>query len=288
VREYDVDGINLDYVRYPDFNSVTTQSDWGYSETSLARFRAVTGRTDTPLPADLQFADWRRTQMTNLVRKIYLGIWSVDRQARLSMDGITYSYGPQTMGGWEKTRPYAEVMQDWKGWLEEGIMDTVVAMNYKRNWLPDQQQMFEEWKEVLADWQGDRQAVIGPALYLNSVADSLAQVRSTLTPTAAGNTAAGWSGYSYANPTMAGVGQPLPVREAERDALVAALTTGADAPFAGEAAVPVMPWKATPADGHVAGRVSLRNGTPLDQISVLDEPTASLDAPSEHTIFERA
>jgi hypothetical protein len=141
-------------------------------------------------------------------------------------------------------------------------------MNYKRNWLPDQQQMFEEWKEVLADWQGDRQAVIGPALYLNSVADSLAQVRSTLTPTAAGNTAAGWSGYSYANPTMAGVGQPLPVREAERDALVAALTTGADAPFAGEAAVPVMPWKAIPADGHVAGRVSLRNGTPLDQISV--------------------
>ncbi len=272
VREYDVDGINLDYVRYPDFNSTTTTSDWGYSETSLARFRAATGRTDTPVPADAQFSDWRRTQMTNLVRKIYLGIWSVDRSVRLSMDGITYSFGPQTMGGWEKTRPYAEVMQDWKGWMEEGIMDTVVAMNYKRNWLPDQQQMFEEWKEVLADWQGDRQAVIGPALYLNSVADSLAQVRSSLTPTVAGNTAAGWSGYSYANPTMAGVGQPLPVREAERDALVAALTTGPDAPFAGEVSVPVMPWKATPTEGHIAGRVTLRDGTALDQIRVTLRP----------------
>ncbi|MER7335224.1 MULTISPECIES: family 10 glycosylhydrolase [unclassified Micromonospora] len=206
VREYDVDGINLDYVRYPDFNSTTTHSDWGYSETSLARFRAATGRTDTPVPSDPQFSDWRRTQMTNLVRKIYLGMWEVDPQARLSMDGITYSYGPQTMGGWEKTRPYAEVLQDWKGWLAEGIMDTVVAMNYKRNWMPDQKQMYDEWTEVLADWQGDRQAVIGPALYLNDIPDSVEQVRRALAPTAAGNTAAGWSGYSYANPTRAGVG----------------------------------------------------------------------------------
>ena len=272
VREYDVDGINLDYVRYPDYNSTTTHSDWGYSETSLARFRAATGRTDTPLPSDPQFSDWRRAQMTNLVRKIYLGIWEVNPRVRLSMDGITYSYGPQTMGGWEKTRPYAEVLQDWKGWLTEGIMDTVVAMNYKRNWLPDQKQMFDEWTEVLADWQGERQAVIGPALYLNDISDSIEQVRSALAPTAAGITAAGWSGYSYANPSQAGVGQPLSFRNAERDRLAEALTTGPDAPFAEKAAVPVMPWKANPTDGHVSGRVTLRTGTPLDQVSVTLRP----------------
>ncbi|MFI7489872.1 family 10 glycosylhydrolase [Micromonospora echinaurantiaca] len=279
VREYDVDGINLDYVRYPDFNSTTTHSDWGYSDTSLARFRAATGRTDTPLPSDPQFSDWRRTQMTNLVRKIYLGMWEVDPRARLSMDGITYSYGPQTMGGWEQTRPYAEVLQDWKGWLAEGIMDTVVAMNYKRNWMPDQKQMYDEWTEVLADWQGDRQAVIGPALYLNDIPDSVEQVRTALAPTAAGNTAAGWSGYSYANPTRAGVNQPLAVRNAERDKLAAALTTGPDAPFADKPAVPVMPWKATPAEGHVSGRVALRTGAPLDQATVTLRPLTTGGAP---------
>ncbi len=52
VREYDVDGINLDYIRYPDFNSTQTHSDWGYSEVSIARFQAATGRTDVPLPSD--------------------------------------------------------------------------------------------------------------------------------------------------------------------------------------------------------------------------------------------
>ncbi|MGH3728982.1 MAG: family 10 glycosylhydrolase [Micromonosporaceae bacterium] len=271
LAEYDVDGVNLDYVRYPDFNSNTSHSDWGYSEVSLARFQAATGRTDVPAPDDQQFSDWRRTQMTNLVRKIYLGMWSVDPGARLSMDGITYGYGPQSVGGWEKTRTYAEVLQDWKGWQDEGIMDTVVAMNYKRNWMPDQAQMYSEWTEVLADYQGDRQAVIGPALYLNSVSDSVAQVREALRPTAAGNTAAGWSGYSYANPSREALGQPADVKDAERDKLAAALTTGEDAPFADDAAVPVMPWKADPTEGHIAGRVTT-DDTAADQATVVLRP----------------
>ena len=50
VEEYDVDGINLDYIRYPDYNSTTETSDWGYSEVSLQRFAAATGRTNVPAP----------------------------------------------------------------------------------------------------------------------------------------------------------------------------------------------------------------------------------------------
>ncbi|HEY8473629.1 MAG TPA: family 10 glycosylhydrolase [Natronosporangium sp.] len=266
VREYDVDGINLDYIRYPDFNSTTATSDWGYSEVSLARFQAATGRTDRPDPADPQFSDWRRAQITNLVRKIYLGMWEVNPQVRLSMDAITYGFGPQSVGGWQQTRTYAEVMQDWKGWLEGGFMDTVIAMNYKRNWLPDQAQMFSEWTEVIADWQGERQAVNGPALYLNSIEDSVAQVNEVL---ASG--AAGWSGYSYANPSNAHVDGPIELRDAERAALTAALT-GEGGPFAEPAAVPAMPWKANPAEGHVAGRLVLTDGTPLDQAQVSIRP----------------
>lgn len=271
VREYDVDGINLDYVRYPDFNSTTTHSDWGYNATSVARFQAATGRTDIPAADDPEWLDWRRDQVTALVRKVYLGIWEVDPQARLSMDGITYGFGPQSVGGWEKTRTYAEVLQDWKGWLEEGIMDTVVAMNYKRNWLPPQDQMFSEWTEVIADWQGDRQAVNGPALYLNSVEDSVEQVEEILQPTAAGHVAAGWSGYSYANPSNAFVGGPWADRSAERDALAAALTSPG-APFENQASVPEMIWKTQPTDGHVTGTLVLNDGTPLDNVTVTLTP----------------
>ncbi|MDT0341123.1 family 10 glycosylhydrolase [Streptomyces litchfieldiae] len=265
VAEYDVDGINLDYIRYPDGSAQTTHSDWGYNDVSLARFQRATGRTDIPAPADPQWSDWRRDQVTNLVRRVYLGIWEEDPGARLSMDAITYGFGPQSVGGWESTRTYAEVLQDWAGWLDEGIMDTVVTMNYKRNWNPDQARMFAEWSEFLADAQGERQAVNGPALYLNSVADSVAQANLALTPTAAGNTAAGWSGYSYANPSM---DVATNGREAERQRLAEALTTGPDAPFAEEAAVPDMVWKSAPSDGHVTGELALRDGTPLDGAEV--------------------
>ena len=103
VRAYDVDGINLDYVRYPDFNSTTTHSDWGYNDISVARFQAATDRTDLPAADDPEWLDWRRDQVTALVRKIYLGIWEVDPQVRLSMDGITYGLGTQSVGRWGKT-----------------------------------------------------------------------------------------------------------------------------------------------------------------------------------------
>ncbi|MQA26198.1 MAG: family 10 glycosylhydrolase [Micromonosporaceae bacterium] len=267
VREYDVDGINLDYIRYPDYNSANYQSDWGYTETSLARFRAATGRDDVPEPTDAQFSQWRRDQVTGMLRKIYLRMHQEDPLARLSVNAITYWYGPQTEGGWEATRAYSEVMQDWKSWLAEGVIDTNVAMNYKREAVPEQAQMFDEWTEVLADWQAGRQSVVGPALYLNTVENSVAQARRALAPTAAGNRAAGWNGYSYATPSNAGADL-----DAERARLADALTrndpTGAPPLFAEPAAVPSMPWKERPAKGHVAGELLLRDGTPLDQAAV--------------------
>ncbi|MFE0677043.1 glycoside hydrolase family 10 protein [Streptomyces sp. NPDC058867] len=269
VRNYDVDGVNLDYIRYPDGSSTTTHSDWGYNAVSVARFQQATGRTDVPLPSDAAWSDWRRGQVTQLVRRIYLGVWEVDPRARLSMDAITYGHGPQAVGGWQATRTYSEVLQDWAGWLDEGVMDTAVTMNYKRNWNPDQARMFSEWSEFLTDHQGERQAVNGPALYLNGVEDSLSQVKEALSPSAAGNTAAGWSGYSYATPSKDVAAGGL---EAERAKLVQALTKGEDAPFGDEAAVPGMPWKTAPRDGHVTGRLQLHDGGPLDQVPVTLTP----------------
>ncbi|MCE7079987.1 family 10 glycosylhydrolase [Streptomyces sp. ST2-7A] len=271
VREYDLDGINLDYIRHPDGGTVG-RGDWGYNDVSLARFRAATGRADTPHPADEEWTDWRRDQVTGLVRRLYLELWEEDPTVRLSVNAITYGHGPGVTGGWETSRPYTEVLQDWAGWLEEGIVDTVVAMNYKRQWMPDQAAMFAEWSEFLADHQAGRQTVNGPALYLNPVAESVEQARIALAPTASGNTVAGWSGYSYANPSSVHVGGTPADRAAEREALARALTTGPEAPLAGRAGVPRMEWRERPTDGHLAGTVALRDGTPVDGARVTARP----------------
>jgi len=209
--------------------------------------------------------------VTNYVRKIYLTMYAVNPALRLSHAGITYGYGPQSVGGWEKTRTYAEVYQDWKGWLAEGIMDLTVAMNYKREHLADQSQMYEEWNEVLADWQGRRQTAVGPGVYLNTVENSLVQARKALAPSAAGNRTVGWSGYSYAVPS-AQANADSALADAERARLAEGLTVadpaGAPPLFADKAEVPTMAWKATPTDGHVVGRLATADGTALDQVPV--------------------
>ena len=246
-RNYDVDGVNLDYIRYPD-NEAEFQNDWGYSETSLARFAAETGRSDRPKPTDPQFAQWRRDQVSNLVRKIFIRMHQVDRSDRLSINGITYAYGPQTYGGWEQTRPYLNVLQDWKGWIDEGIIDTVTAMNYKREWMPDQEQMFDEWNRALANYRGDRHVVSGPALYLNEIADSVAQAAEIdALPLD------GWMGYAYANASKTAAESEDPaVKDSERSKLATALR---DEVFTDDAVVPEMDWKAEPRTGNISAKV---------------------------------
>ncbi len=263
-QNYDVDGVDLDYIRYPDYSSGAA-NDWGYSSTSLARFRAETGRSDTPAPADAQFSQWRRDQVTALVRRIYLRMYQVDPSDRLSVNGITYGYGPQTTGGWTTTSAYRGVMQDWRAWTEEGIVDTVATMNYKRNYLADQAQMFAEWVEATEDYQGGRQNVVGPALYLNELADNVAQASAV-----AASGVAGWNGYSYANVSAtATASSSASVKDSERDRLEAALRASV---FTGPAAVPEMTWKTRPTSGHVAGVLTDSGGRPLDQVAVAVRP----------------
>jgi uncharacterized lipoprotein YddW (UPF0748 family) len=270
--EYDVDGINLDYIRYPDLSSTSRYSEWGYNDVAVSRFQAATGRTDVPAPDDEEWSQWRRDQVTGLVRRIYLSLWEIDPSLRLSVDAITYGNGPDAVGGWTRTRAYAEVLQDWAGWLDEGIVDTAVTMNYKRDGEPAQAVMFDQWSEFLADHQAGRQAVNGPALYLNSLEQSVAQAERSVTPSEAGNTAAGWSGYSYANPSQEVVANPA-LRDAEQAALAAALT-GPGGVFEHDAAVPDMPWRSAPDDGHVTGTLTAggRGGAPLDNVPVTLRP----------------
>lgn len=237
---YDVDGVNLDYIRYPDYNSRPYVSDWGYSETSLARFAIETGRTDRPAPDDTQFSDWRRAQVTGLVQAVYQRMSTIDPTDRLSVNAVTYGRGPDALGGWQNTRPFAEVLQDWRAWLSLGIVDQVSAMNYKRDHDDAQAVMFTEWNEALVAYRAGRHVVSGPALYLNSVEGSLEQAREVV-----GLGLDGWQGYAYANVSADATASPSgEVKAAERARLFGTLRGTV---FSEDAEVPAMTWKPAPA-----------------------------------------
>ncbi len=267
VRGYDVDGINLDRIRYPDDNLGTNVPSWGYNPTALARFRAETGRSDTPSPSDAQWTRWRRDRVTDVVRRIYVEATALRPGIRVSADTIAYGGGPQSQGGWTSTRTYAELLQDWVGWMREGILDLNVPMAYKRDSDAAQRQQYLEWNEYAKEQQYDRQAAIGSALYLNDIAASVRQIRMALLPgSSSGKSAIGWAGYSYRNPdTLAASGTRS--SEVSRAELTAALTQpSGDDPitppiFASPAAVPTMPWKARPTTGLIRGTTSVAHGS---------------------------
>ncbi len=248
VRSYNVDGINLDRIRYPDNNLGTNVPSWGYNDTAVARFNASTGRTGVPANTDAQWTQWRRDQITSIVRKIYIESFAIRPSVSVSVDTITYGYGPQHGSGFTGTRTYAEVLQDWDGWMREGIVDLNIPMSYKRQADANQSLMYQEWSDFSKDHQYARSSVIGAALYLNDVNSSTQQARVAIASSTAGSAGAGWAGYSYRTPDSL-TNDGLRSGADSRAALTAALATV----FTSDMPVPAMTWKTQPTLGHVRG-----------------------------------
>jgi uncharacterized lipoprotein YddW (UPF0748 family) len=267
-RNYNVDGINLDRIRYPDGNFGTNVPSWGYNPTALARFGAATGRTDRPSNTDATWTQWRRDQVTNIVRRIYLETYAIRPTIRISADTITYGAGPQSSGGWENTRTYAEVLQDWVGWLREGILDLNIAMNYKRDADTTQRTWYAQWSDFTKDSQFGRQSAIGSAMYLNDLPSTIRQLRTAVANSTVGAPSAGWNGYSYRTPDAATNAGTRTGASARAELITALTQPSADDPvtpaiFASPVAAPAMPWKDTPSLGQLRGIAADPGGAPI-------------------------
>jgi uncharacterized lipoprotein YddW (UPF0748 family) len=234
---YELDGLHLDRARY-------AWQDWGYNPTALARFQTQTGRGDVPEPADPEWLQWRRDQVTALVRRIYLTSTAINPQLRLTGALSTSGGAPNAEADWYGTVPFAYHLQDWRSWLEEGILDIGIPMTYKREFDSTQQSDFDGWITWEKDHQYERAISIGTALYLNSVPDSMAQWDRARQPSPSGNKPLGLCGYSYATPSNEGTS-----RRAFVNGVVTEVLTRT-------AATPAIPWKDTPIQGHLAGRLT--------------------------------
>jgi len=120
VRNYDLDGIHFDYIRYPD-------SDYCYCTGCSARFQSQTGQAVTNWPADVlaagalrnAFLDWRRAQITRLVAAVYAGVKALKPGVKVS--AAVFPDAASALDG---------VGQDWRLWITNGILDFVCPMDY--------------------------------------------------------------------------------------------------------------------------------------------------------------
>jgi uncharacterized lipoprotein YddW (UPF0748 family) len=128
VRRYPgLDGLHLDYIRYPDTLPFAPGTrfgglSFGYGHETRARFRAETG-LEAPFGDSLanasRFDAWRREQLSALVARIR-------ERATAARPGLALSAAVFH----DDERAYLTVFQDWRGWLEDSLLDFAVPMLY--------------------------------------------------------------------------------------------------------------------------------------------------------------
>ena len=118
VSRYDVDGVHLDYIRYPDGRS-------GYGAANRRRFTALHGApSEWPRSAWIgaesdAYRQWKVSQITSTVGEVRRAVDGSRKGVVLS--AAVYGGYPQCVEG---------VAQDWYAWLRSDRIDFVCPMNY--------------------------------------------------------------------------------------------------------------------------------------------------------------
>lgn len=175
VANYNVDGIHLDYIRYPN-------KTYDYNDIGRRRFKATYGVDPillsisnksffTGMEAQLletlttSWAEFRRSAITELVSDI---------------KGVVRSSGkPIRLSAAVKPDPFDAkhaFYQEWEKWLQEGLLDFAVPMNYTRN-----NEQFESILKKIEANLGNDQIWVGIGIYNQGRYEALTKVMLALT-----------------------------------------------------------------------------------------------------------
>lgn len=242
VSNFDIDGIHFDYIRF-------TGSTQGYNPTSVARYNARYGLTGQPASGDELFKQWRRDQVTAVVRKVYAQVQAAKPWVKVSGSfiGGTPSPTSSTREAFLTSSAYS-VYSDWDSWLQEGIVDFGAPMTYFD--IAVRQADYTNWLNFQRDRKANRLMVPDAGVYLNYLSDAISMVQQTREASPAGNHNDGFGVYSYQSPYATNKSTP---------------TYGSWSTFSSNllsqvtqnwADVPSMPWKTAPTKGHIGGAVT--------------------------------
>ncbi|MBL8014397.1 MAG: family 10 glycosylhydrolase, partial [Candidatus Omnitrophica bacterium] len=114
VKSYpQLDGIQFDYIRYPDVDP-----HYGYSTQNIEEFKKVTGQKDID-ESSFVWRDWKRKSVTRLLKALAAQTHLLNPKLRISAAGCM-----------PYIRAYEEAFQDWPYWIDNGIVDFISLMNY--------------------------------------------------------------------------------------------------------------------------------------------------------------
>ncbi len=171
VSRYDVDGIHLDYVRYPEpavgYDGATRtafQQEFGIDPIQIenpdSSLLDVIGAEQIP---DLRarWIQWKRDQITDLVRDLRRDLDLTRRKLKLTAAVIADQNAALNRHG-----------QDWPTWLREGIVDAVIPMCYGTSTPIVQRQI-----AAALSIPTERHVYAGIALYNEGARDAAEKIR---------------------------------------------------------------------------------------------------------------
>jgi uncharacterized lipoprotein YddW (UPF0748 family) len=121
-RNYNVDGIHFDYIRYPA-RGINQSFDPDYNPLVIAAFKAKHGFDPRNVEVDSApfqvWLEWQRQRVGDLVGRITEGVHALRPGARVSASVLSkYHLGRH------------QALQDWVDWLRRRRLDTVCLMSY--------------------------------------------------------------------------------------------------------------------------------------------------------------
>ncbi len=244
VKKYDVDGINFDYIRYPG-------GGWGYNPIALERFHKLypaAADTERPSPGDTLWCEFKRNQVTNFLRKVYVKL--IAEKPSLKVSVCTIGWGDIPDGNFKETGTYRAGIQDWENWHHLHILDVNFRMGYKRQHIPKYKKQFNNWTHFTLRHQSLRISPVGIGSYLNTISGTLEQIK-----IARKLGASGLVFFSYASTN----GEKLPADKFFKTLKKRAFQEWLD--------VPPLAWKIANPNGIIAGSV-YGKGKPLDGAEV--------------------
>lgn len=139
-QRYPVDGIHLDYVRYPD-------EGLDISPVARKRFESESGKPVPQWPADVlpgglrhaEYRNWLVDILNQFMRKAHERLRGI--RPGLTLSAAVYPAYPYCRDG---------VLQDWRSWLEQGSVDAVCPMSYTAN--PAEFKAFIQAYEAMPGW----------------------------------------------------------------------------------------------------------------------------------------
>lgn len=119
ITTYKPDGVNLDYIRYPNCVSSAESANWGYTEFARNDFLMIYGTDPAELKkTDMLWQDWnnyRREQITNMVKKA----GQLGKRTNTYISAVVFP---------DRQSALNSKHQDWKTWSTRGYLNGLTPL----------------------------------------------------------------------------------------------------------------------------------------------------------------